>query len=151
MKPKSHRSRIASKPGSRFSRLASSFRPRVELLEDRKMLSATDLLVSGFESTGGQYVTRYNDVTHTPVPGGIFGGAGANDLVVAQGIATAPDGTFYVSSLFTGKVLHYAADSTFIDVLGAATHSRRRSMPPARWSSAPTVPCMSAIWVRTRS
>lgn len=83
------------------------------------MLSATDLLVSGFEATGGQYVTRYNDVTYAPVPGGIFGGAGPNDLAVAQGIATAPDGTFYVSSLFTGKVLHYAADSTFIDVLGA--------------------------------
>ncbi len=83
------------------------------------MLSATDLLVSGFEDTGGEYVTRYNDVTHTPVPGGIAGGFGPNDLFVAQGIATAPDGTFYVSSLFTGKVLHYAADSTFLDVLGA--------------------------------
>jgi hypothetical protein len=99
--------------------LSQPFQPRIEALEDRKMLSATDLLVSGFESTGGQYVTRYNDVTHTAVPGGIFGGLGPNDLVVAQGIATAPDGTFYVSSLFTGKVLHYAADSTFLDVLGA--------------------------------
>jgi hypothetical protein len=108
-----------SKSPLRLSRRTNHFQPRLEALEDRKLLSATDLLVSGFEATGGQYVTRYNDVTHTPVPGGIFGGAGPNDLVVAQGIATAPDGTFYVSSLFTGKVLHYAADSTFIDVLGA--------------------------------
>jgi hypothetical protein len=119
MNPRSRLGRNTSNSPLRSSRRANHFQPRIEPLEDRKMLSATDLLVSGFESTGGQYVTRYNDVTYTPVPGGIFGGAGPNDLLVAQGIATAPDGTFYVSSLFTGKVLHYAADSTFLDVLGA--------------------------------
>ncbi len=119
MNPKSRLGHSTSNSGLRSLRRANHFQPRIEPLEDRKMLSATDLLVSGFEATGGQYVTRYNDITYAPVPGGIFGGAGPNDLVVAQGIATAPDGTFYVSSLFTGKVLHYAADSTFIDVLGA--------------------------------
>ena len=119
MKPNFRLGRTLSNSGSTSLRRANHFQPRIEPLEDRKLLSATDLLVSGFEATGGQYVTRYNDVTYTPVPGGIFGGMGPNDLVVAQGIATAPDGTFYVSSLFTGKVLHYTADSTFIDVLGA--------------------------------
>jgi hypothetical protein len=119
MNSRSRLGRIASSSPLRSSRRTHRFQPRIEPLEDRKMLSATDLLVSGFEATGLQYVTRYNDVTYTPVPGGIFGGAGPNDLVVAQGIATAPDGTFYVSSLFTSKVLHYAADGTFLDVLGA--------------------------------
>src|SRR5262245_39900897 len=94
-------------------------RLHVESLESRRLLTANDLLVPVFDDTGGLGVLRYNEVTHTSVPGGVPKGFGPNDLFVASGIAAAPDGTFYVSSLFNPKVLHYDTDGTFLDVLGA--------------------------------
>ncbi len=85
-----------------------------EVLECRMMLAA-DMLVSVFDDTGGLSVLRYDD-QFDPVAGGVPTGPMVG---MVQGVAVAPDGTFYVSSLFAGGVLHYDNDGTLLGMLGA--------------------------------
>ncbi len=97
---------------------------RFEPLEDRKLLSANDLLISTYDDTAGQSVLRYDDDTWAPVAGGVT--TGDHGLGVAQGLAVAPDGlSFYVSSdaSFPGQVLHYDMHGDFLDVLGGSDTS----------------------------
>ncbi len=111
-------SRPTSTSRKRINR-ANSLRRRFEPLEDRKLLSANDLLISTYDDTAGMSVLRYDD-TWTPVAGGVA--TNDNGLGVAQGLVVAPDGmSFYVSSdaSFPGQVLHYDMAGNFLDVLGA--------------------------------
>jgi hypothetical protein len=90
-----------------------------EALESRQLLSVNDLVISVFDDTAGQTVLRYETDTYTPTAGGVA--TGNNGLAVGQGLVVAPDGlSFYVSSAFSGQVLHYDMDGNFLDVLGAS-------------------------------
>jgi len=91
-------------------------RGSLEQLEDRRLM-AIDMLVSLYDDTAGQSVLRYDYDTLAPA----LGGVATNDhgLNTAQGLAVAPDQSFYVSSFATGQVLHYSPQGQFIDVLGA--------------------------------
>ena len=118
-----------SSPGRRF-RLGfagrSSARPDwfhagVEPLEDRKMLSGSDLLISTYDSFYGQTIYRFDD-TNMPTAGGVATG-GAENAGTAYGVAAAFDGSFYVANnaAFPGSIFHYHADGTFDDVVARAT------------------------------
>ena len=85
-----------------------------ELLEARQML-ASDMLVSVYDDTGGLSVLRYDD-TFTPVAGGV---ATSTSVAAVQGLAVAPDNTFYVSSPISAQVFHYDSDGTLLGALGA--------------------------------
>ncbi len=79
------------------------------------MLLAGDLLVGLYEPTAGMSVLRYDD-TYQQVAGSVPTNSGG--LQQAEGVAVAPDGSFYVSSLTTGSVLHYDAFGSYLGVLG---------------------------------
>ena len=85
-----------------------------EQLEGR-MLLAGDLLTSLYEPTGGMSVVRYDD-SFQQVAGGVATGSGG--LQQAQGVAVAPDGSYYVSSLSTASVIHYGAYGNYLGQLG---------------------------------
>jgi autotransporter-associated beta strand protein len=96
----------------------------LEPLEERRLLTAYDLLASTYVDTKGSSVVRYNDSTQLPAPGGAATGAaaaqtGTAGLGHAAGIAVAPDGSYYVSSDQTGEVLHFSNSGVFENVLGA--------------------------------
>ena len=93
------------------------FRPAVEQLEDRRLLSLSNLMVSTFDDTAGSSVLSFNEASKLRLTSGAL--TGDHNLGHAQGLAVAPDGTFYVSSLNTGQVLHFSAAGNFLDVLGA--------------------------------
>lgn len=95
-------------------------RPRqlaFEPLEERRLLSANDLLVGVFSSVDGQAVERYSQTA-----GSLVGGGAAIDYVnnfgYTSGVAAAPDGTYYVSSLY-GTVMHYTNSGIFLNDVGA--------------------------------
>src|SRR5262249_33456990 len=90
---------------------ADSFRPAVESLESREMLSGQDLLVSVYDDTAGLSVLRYNDVTYAAAPGGVA--TGDNSLFSPQGLAVSSDGSFYVSNPVTKAISHYDNSGTF--------------------------------------
>jgi hypothetical protein len=96
------------------------YRPRIEALETRQMLAGQDLLISVYDDTAGLSVLRYNDVTYAPAPSGTVG-TGDNFLYSPQGIAVAPDGSFYVSNPANPSVHHYDADGNFITAIGVGT------------------------------
>ncbi len=87
---------------------------RIEALESRTMLAA-DLLVSVFDDTGGLSVLRY-DENLNPVAGGV---PTSMTVAAVQGLAVAPDGTFFISSLASGQVLHYDNGGNLLGALGA--------------------------------
>jgi hypothetical protein len=93
-----------------------SFRARLEKLEDRNLL-AGDLLISTYDTTDGEAVLRFHDVTWNRTDGTDATGS----FAVPQGLAVAADGTYYVSNAtaFPGEVWHFDVDGTFLDVLGA--------------------------------
>ncbi len=92
---------------------------QIEPLE-RRMLLAADFLVSVYDSTDGLSVLRYDD-NFQPTAGGVASDPDMLEtgLTSPQGLAVAPDGTFYVSSLTTANVLHFDHDGNFIGELGA--------------------------------
>jgi autotransporter-associated beta strand protein len=99
-------------------------RLHIESLEERRLLTAYNLLASTFFDSSGSSVVRYNENTHLLIPGGVATGAaaaqtGTTGLGQASGLAVAPDGTYYVSSLATGEVLHFSNTGAFLNVLGA--------------------------------
>jgi autotransporter-associated beta strand protein len=92
-------------------------RPRAlafEPLEERRLLTA-DLIASTFDSTNGYSVIRYNSTTQMITYGAATGDQG---LSYASGLAVAPDGSYYVSSLGSGQVLHFSGAGVFMNVLG---------------------------------
>ena len=72
----------------------------------------SDLLVGNF--TGGG-VARYSTAAQAVVGGGV--GFDDNGDYATSGVAVAPDGSFYVSSLETGQVLHYSNAGVFLNFL----------------------------------
>ena len=97
----------------RYSRL------RLEPLEDRKLLTATNLVVANLDTAvGGPNVYAFEN-GEAPIVSGIS--TGDHGLQTATGLAAAPDGSYYVSSIgsFPGKVLHYDANGSYLGTLGA--------------------------------
>jgi len=103
-----------------------------EVLECRVMLAA-DMLVSVFDDTNGLSVLRYDD-QFAPVAGGVATGP---TVGMVQGVAVAPDGTFYVSSLFAGGVLHYDNDGNLLGTLGAGDATPAPFQAPAALAFGP--------------
>jgi|GEM_PF-2353712 len=103
-----------------------------EVLECRIMLAA-DMLVSVFDDTSGLSVLRYDD-QFAPVAGGVSTGPAVG---MVQGVAVAPDGTFYVSSLFAGGVLHYDNDGALLGMLGAGDSTPAPFQAPAALAFGP--------------
>lgn len=99
-----------------------------EPLESRWLL-ASDMLVSLYDDTAGQSVLRYDYTNLAIVPGGVA--TGNNGLSTAQGLAVAPDNSYYVSSFDTAQVLHYSANGTFLNVLGAGDGVQAPIFAPA--------------------
>src|SRR4051794_14124537 len=102
--------RTASRTAAKRASRPRFFRAHLEPLEDRNLLSVNpvtdDLLVATFDDTFGSSVLRYNETSNLRVPVGVY--TGNNGLGHAEGLAVAPDGTFYVSSLNNHEVLHYS-------------------------------------------
>ncbi len=93
------------------------FRTHLEPLEVRSMLSASDLLVSTYDDSAG------NSVLHLPtglLPLSSSVATGDHGLGKAQGLAVAPDGSFYVSSDVSGAVLHYSAAGAYMNTLSVS-------------------------------
>ena len=103
--------RVASRP--------AYFQGRLELLEDRRLLSGENLLIGQYEPSGGKSVLRY-DQSFAPTSGTVP--YLDHGLSTSAGLAVAPDGSFYVSSddfvTFQGKVLHYSNSGAYLDTLG---------------------------------
>ena len=80
------------------------------------MLSINDLVVSTYDNTSGNTVLAYQ--VELPVVSSVA--TGDHGLGTAQGLAVAPDGSYYVSSTvsYPGKVLHYDANGTYLGTLG---------------------------------
>ena len=94
----------------------------IEALEERRLLSGNDLLITTVDGyINGDSVLRYNEATRSPVPGSVATGSD-NALYYATGVVAAPDGSYYVSTLFgqsSGAVLHFADSGQLLGVLGA--------------------------------
>ncbi len=96
---------------------ASDTRLGFEPLEERRLLSASDLVITTVDGTvNGNSVLRYNEATKSPVAGSVAYGDD-NALYYATGAVAAPDGSYYVSSIGTG-VLHFADSGQLLGVLG---------------------------------
>jgi autotransporter-associated beta strand protein len=101
-------------------------RPRqlaFEPLEERRLLTAYNLLVSTFDDSAGSSVLNYSEATKLRLPGGVY--TGDHGLGEAEGLAVAADGSYYVSNLLSGglyggQVLHYSKSGVFLNVLGAS-------------------------------
>ncbi|MGO9112756.1 MAG: hypothetical protein ACLP9L_26275 [Thermoguttaceae bacterium] len=89
----------------------------IEPLEERRLLSVDNLLVGTFDDTSGRTVLEFSEATDFRLPGGAL--TGDHGLGQAQGLAAAPDGSYYVSSLASGQVLHFSSAGTYLGVLGA--------------------------------
>ena len=94
--------------------LSTSNSPTIEPLESRLLL-ASDMLVSVFDDTGGLSVLRFDD-TFAPTAGGV---ATSASVGMVQGLAVDSDGSFYISSLISGQVLHYDSAGNFLGALGS--------------------------------
>ncbi len=121
------RGKTTSKQSIRHTRLG------LEQLEERRLLTSYNLLVSTYNPTGainsvyaGSSVLEYSEATNLRVAGGVA--TGDHNLQSAEGLAVAPDGSYYVSSpgsgpkvngVYTGQVLHYSSSGVFLNVLGA--------------------------------
>jgi len=92
------------------------FTCQIEALECRQML-ASDLLMANYDDSNGTAVYRYNETTWTPTTGSVP--TGDNGIGVSQGLAVAPDGSFFVSSSGSLTVLHYDVNGDYLGVLGA--------------------------------
>ncbi len=128
------RGKTTSKQSIRHTRLG------LEQLEERRLLTSYNLLVSTYNPTGainsvyaGSSVLEYSEATNLRVAGGVA--TGDHNLQSAEGLAVAPDGSYYVSSpgsgpkvngVYTGQVLHYSSSGVFLNVLGANDASPRR-------------------------
>jgi len=115
--------RLGLRSKSRHKRPSKRTRLGVERLEERRLLSVDNLLVSTYNPTGGSSVLEYSEATNLRLPGGVY--AGDHGLQNATGLAVAPDGSYYVSSLGsgphqTGQVLHYSRTGAFLNVLGSS-------------------------------
>ena len=107
----------------------SRHRPRMlafEPLEERRLLTADNLLIATYDDSAGKSVVEYSDSTGLQVAGGAY--TGNHGLGEASGIAVAPDGSYYVSNLLSGgtymgypvgQVLHFSSSGQFLNVLGA--------------------------------
>jgi hypothetical protein len=91
---------------------------QIEALECRQML-ASDLLMTNYDDSNGTAVYRYNETTWTPTTGSVP--TGDNGVGVSQGLAVAPDGSFFVSSAgsLPPSVLHFDVNGDYLGVLGA--------------------------------
>jgi autotransporter-associated beta strand protein len=116
------RGRTTSKQSIRHTRLG------LEQLEERRLLTSCNLLVSTFDPTGasgvnsGSNVLEYSETTNLRLPGGVY--TGDHNLANATGLAVAPDGSYYVSGISSSptgpnQVLHYSKAGVFLNVLGA--------------------------------
>ncbi len=110
------------------------FRPQFELLEDRKLLTVSDLLVTTYDDSHshtipdlpnppivvpGFSVVRFNETTMAPALGSVATlDADNGNVATAQGLAVAPDNTFYVSNDNTGDVDHFDRAGKFLNTLG---------------------------------
>ncbi|HEX3728132.1 MAG TPA: hypothetical protein VHV08_17895, partial [Pirellulales bacterium] len=119
------RPRLVNRPDVRFFRnhkfsLERSPSAGLEVLECRQMLSGVDLLVAAYDSTGGNSVLRFNDITHSPTQGTVA--TGDHGLDPPSGLAVNPvDHSFYVSSPSSGGILHYDVNGNYIDSIGVGT------------------------------
>ena len=80
-------------------------------------VAPSDVLFSTYFLTNGNSVVRYNDATQLPAAGSVATGFGG--LKQAEGLAVAPDGSYYVSSDATDQVLHFSNSGALLGVLGA--------------------------------
>ena len=111
----------------RFDRFNDSqaLRPRyfatcAEPLEERRLLTASGLLVSTYDDSAGDSVLHYQTGLDVQ-PGSVS--TGTQGLGAAEGIAVAADGSYYVSNdaaYPAGNVLHFSAAGVYLDTLGAS-------------------------------
>ena len=113
----------------------------IEPLEERRLLTAYNLLVSTYDPTVQNLsgVLKYSEATDlarqaltkplVQLPFGAYAGTGivgvdgSVGLESAAGVAVAPDGSTYVSSPGSGpgrsaQILHYSSSGVFLNVLG---------------------------------
>ncbi len=60
---------------------------------------------------------EFSEATNLRLPGGAY--TGDHGLGQAQGLAAAADGSYYVSSLASGQILHFSSAGSYLGVLGA--------------------------------
>ena len=107
-KPSSNRAgRAAPK---RTSATPRGRRRSFEKLEARTLLSANDLLVADFDDGA---VLRYNELSGAAAFGGVPSDT-EDSPVEATGEAVAQDGSYYVSSLYLGAILHYSNNGSLL-------------------------------------
>ena len=88
-----------------------------EMLEQRAMLSADDLLVSSYDGNGVDSVYRFNENSGATAYGSVSSSDAEDGGAKNTGLAVAPDGSFFVSDSSTDEVLHYSNSGTFLGVL----------------------------------
>ena len=74
------------------------------------MLSANDLLATDLDNGA---VLRYNEPSGAAAFGGVPSDT-ADSPIEASGTAVAPDGSYYVSSLYLGAILHYSNNGSLL-------------------------------------
>lgn len=99
-------------------------------------MAEAELLVGTFDDTGGYSVLRYDETTHAPILTGRVA-TGDHGLGAVQGLAVAPDGSFYVSSIGNGAVHHYDGAGNFLGFLGAGDSNPAPLFAPGRLAFGP--------------
>src|SRR4029077_11828144 len=78
--------------------------------------------MSNYDTTGGKAVQRFDPSTYADVNGEVpASDMSQGNIATPQGVAVAPDGTFYVSNPNTGLVDHFSATGQYIDNLGTGS------------------------------
>ncbi len=112
-----HRSPLVGFLATRSAARGRQYRARFEPLEQRNLLSINNLVVATYDNTNGASVLDYQ-VELAPLASSVA--TGDHGLGTAQGLAVAPDGSYYVSSTvnYPGAVLHYSASGSYLGTLG---------------------------------
>ena len=76
----------------------------------------SDLLVGDYDDNDVLRIADSSESGYPAEPGGVA--AGSSPLGYTSGVAVAPDGTYYVSSLATDQVLHYSSVGAYLGYLG---------------------------------
>ena len=108
--------------GNQSAESVVCFRAHLEVLEERKLLSVNDLLIADYDGTGGLSVRRYNEITMQPGPGTVAHlNPSEGNIDTPQGLAVAPDGSFYVSNSNTAVVDHFSNAGLLLGTVGAGS------------------------------